>query len=151
MLQTNTYNWSSRRFTSMLVRWWKKVRAIFIFTCRLAFVSGNRSIYICVKGSEGAFVVESALSGHIYRITAILFHPTDSTLVSAGLEGIFIWDWKAGKLLRRCVSTKSHRIIGWKRLKIQQITKEPSNAWCGCIRENLWCWSFEINCLENMF
>lgn len=72
---------------------------------RLAFVSGNRSIYISSRDKDGNFLIDNVLTGHIYKVSCLLFHPKDPILVSGGIEGIFIWDCKTGKLLKKIESS----------------------------------------------
>eukprot|EP00708_Paratrimastix_pyriformis_P002092 GAFH01000831.1.p1 GENE.GAFH01000831.1~~GAFH01000831.1.p1 ORF type:complete len:897 (-),score=295.41 GAFH01000831.1:8-2365(-) len=59
----------------------------------LAFVSGSNGIYLAKKSdTDDTFSIHNVLMGHDFSVTSLLFHPTEPTLVSAGVEGIFIWD-----------------------------------------------------------
>ena len=57
-----------------------------------AYVGENCSIFIN-SFENGRFETERTLDGHNRRLTSILFHPTLPILVSAGIEGIYVWDW----------------------------------------------------------
>lgn len=46
------------------------------------------------------YVREKVLIGH-HVVKFILFHPTDAILVSAGVEGIFVWDLNTSQLLKK--------------------------------------------------
>eukprot|EP01132_Coremiostelium_polycephalum_P011229 gene11229-13756_t len=67
---------------------------------RLGFVSGNGSIYIA-KDSKGSFEIENVLNGHSHSVNCLLFHPKESILVSGGFDGIIIWDYIKGFIIKR--------------------------------------------------
>ena len=68
---------------------------------RLAFVSGNKGIYLLVRQGE-RFEVESVLHGHRSTVRSLLFFPNSSKdiLVSAGTEGIIVWNDKDGSIVK---------------------------------------------------
>lgn len=68
---------------------------------RLAFVSGNASIYITKEDHLGNFVVENVLIGHKTTVNCLLFHPRDSILISGGFDGLIIWDYLKGFIIKR--------------------------------------------------
>ena len=48
------------------------------------------------------YVREKVLIGHHHAVVKfIFFHPTDAILVSAGVEGIFVWDLNTSQLLKK--------------------------------------------------
>ena len=57
-----------------------------------AYVAENCSIFITSQ-LKGRFEIERTLDGHHRRLSSILFHPSEPILVSAGIEGIYVWDW----------------------------------------------------------
>mmetsp|Transcript_60631 Transcript_60631/g.146524 ORF Transcript_60631/g.146524 Transcript_60631/m.146524 type:complete len:863 (+) Transcript_60631:254-2842(+) len=68
---------------------------------QLAFVSGNHSIYIA-SVVEGRYRVAKMLDGHVKPVRVMVWHPSDAnTLVSAGPEGIYVWDVAKGETIHR--------------------------------------------------
>jgi len=57
----------------------------------LAFVSGSNGICIARKSDE-ALAIQHVLTAHDFAVNCLVFHPTEPTLLSAGVEGIFVWD-----------------------------------------------------------
>lgn len=68
---------------------------------KLAYVNGTHGINLCVKDEHNIYVREKVLIGHHHVVKFILFHPTDAILVSAGVEGIFVWDLNTSQLLKK--------------------------------------------------
>ena len=73
------------------------------------FVSGAHTIVVnrlLPPGSTaGVSAVSKLLNGHTGRVSALLVHPTEPLLVSAGEDGIFLWDLVGGKLLQKIGNT----------------------------------------------
>eukprot|EP00455_Lapot_gusevi_P015135 TRINITY_DN1763_c0_g1_i1.p1 TRINITY_DN1763_c0_g1~~TRINITY_DN1763_c0_g1_i1.p1 ORF type:complete len:703 (-),score=276.26 TRINITY_DN1763_c0_g1_i1:121-2229(-) len=46
-------------------------------------------------------VVEKVLTGHARFVSALLFHPVRPILLTAGEEGIFMWDYMSGNVIRK--------------------------------------------------
>ncbi|EGC35285.1 hypothetical protein DICPUDRAFT_55281 [Dictyostelium purpureum] len=67
---------------------------------RFAFISGNGSIYI-TKESDHSFEIENVLVGHTHHVNCLLFHPTQPVLVSGGFDGIIIWDYIKGFIIKK--------------------------------------------------
>lgn len=79
---------------------------------RLAAVSGNGAVFI-LAFVEGTFRMTKVLTGGGgHAIRALAFHPTDSTvLVSAGVDGILVWDIDAGAVVQ-LISHRSLKTVG---------------------------------------
>ncbi|KAJ6254517.1 wd repeat-containing protein pop1 [Anaeramoeba flamelloides] len=80
-----------------------------------AFVTGNFSIYLIGREEKRKnkklkirFPLIATLRGHQKPIRALLFHPTKPLLVSAGEEGIFIWDLDDLELVGSLCKTTSN-------------------------------------------
>lgn len=67
---------------------------------KLAYVAENCSIFI-TSDHKSRFTLEKCLDGHNRRVHALLFHPERPLLVSAGVEGIFVWDIEKGVLVQK--------------------------------------------------
>ena len=64
-------------------------------------MNGTHGLNLCVKDEHNIYVREKVLIGHHHVVKFILFHPTDAILVSAGVEGIFVWDLNTSQLLKK--------------------------------------------------
>lgn len=64
-------------------------------------MNGTHGINLCGKDEHNFYVREKVLVGHHHTVKSILFHPTDAILVSAGMEGIFVWDLNTSQLLKK--------------------------------------------------
>ncbi|KAM9958024.1 hypothetical protein ACTFIW_013000 [Dictyostelium discoideum] len=73
---------------------------------RFAFVSGNGSIYIAKDMKNDSFEIENVLTGHSHSVDCLLFHPKEPILVSGGFDGIFIWDYLKGFIIKKVLTHK---------------------------------------------
>eukprot|EP00003_Mantamonas_plastica_P008857 TRINITY_DN1790_c0_g1_i4.p1 TRINITY_DN1790_c0_g1~~TRINITY_DN1790_c0_g1_i4.p1 ORF type:complete len:860 (-),score=292.11 TRINITY_DN1790_c0_g1_i4:449-3028(-) len=70
----------------------------------VAYVSGNKSIYILedsiLDDGRRLFVVKKTLPGHTEIVRDMKFHPQKPLLVSVSGEGIFVWNYEDGSLVK---------------------------------------------------
>lgn len=63
-------------------------------------MNGTHGITICRRDADNHFVRDKILGGHHQNVKTIMFHPTRPMMVSAGNEGVYIWDLENQKLLK---------------------------------------------------
>ena len=78
------------------------------------------------------FVREKILVGHHQHVKTIMFHPVDDIMVSAGTEGVYIWDTQK-QVLKKIIKSKFDMLI----MNSDSTVQEANEGEVECI-----CWLY---------
>jgi WD40 repeat protein len=78
----------------------------------VAFVAKNFAIYVgSVDARKQKYAVVRVMVGHTQTVHRLLFHPSKPLLISAGIDGIYFWNYETGALLKQHVVEHDSKVI----------------------------------------
>ncbi len=95
-------------------------------------MNGTHGITICIMNENHHFVREKILVGHHQHVKTIMFHPVDDIMVSAGTEGVYIWDTQK-QVLKKIIKSKFDMLI----MNSDSTVQEANEGEVECI-----CWLY---------
>ena len=95
-------------------------------------MNGTHDITICIMNENHHFVRHKILVGHHQNVKTIMFHPVENIMVSAGTEGVYIWDLEK-QVLKKIIKSRFNVLM----INSDSTVKEANEGEVECI-----CWLY---------